>query len=73
MDTTHVAFSDDSAGPDDRYKSLALFSLRAAKRESFRSELVQILERANISSEFKWAKLRKDRYEQAASEIIEFS
>lgn len=72
MKTTHVAFSDDSAGPEDRYKSLALVTLPRSELLIFRRELEEKLENAGVSSEFKWSDLRNCKYKNVASKFIEF-
>jgi len=73
ISSTHVAFSDDSAGPKDRYKSLALVTLPAKLWSAYRKRLNKILEDANIFSEFKWSKLRNERYRRAAWKLINFA
>ncbi len=69
----YVIYGDESSHTDGRYKSVCLVTLEQANNLNFNNELSAILSESNISSEFKWQKLKDTRYEFAANKMIDFT
>ena len=70
---SHIAFSDDSAHVDGRFKSLAFVSFNYSCYEQIQASLEKILRDSDITSEFKWEKVRTAKYRYAAKSLIDFA
>lgn len=72
MNATHYAFSDDSSHTAGCYHSLSLLSLTKEKLGQLENQVRDLIDDCEISSEFKWKKVRGIKYREAAKKIISF-
>lgn len=70
LDTTHVAYADETHHNTGRYRGVALITLDANKAGYVTDCLRTILFKSSIE-EFKWAKLKSARYRFAAQKIVD--
>src|SRR3989338_7635435 len=71
---SHIAFSDDSGHEDGRFNSLCLITMELSQLDGLKEELVAILKKSGIESEFKWSKLRSNsaKYKFCAERLEDF-
>jgi hypothetical protein len=70
MNTTHIAYSDESYQTASRYRSIAVVTLRATDESAITQSFGEILQESDIS-EFKWEKLRQARERFAAFKMLD--
>ena len=70
MNTTHIAYSDESYQTASRYRSIAVVTLRATDERAITQSFSEILQGSGIS-EFKWEKLRQARERFAALKMLD--
>jgi hypothetical protein len=67
-----IAYSDESNHNDGRYRAISLVTLNYSNALPFNQEVKKINEESNISSEFKWTKLKSARDRFAAIKLMDF-
>jgi hypothetical protein len=69
---SHVCFADESYYLSSRFRSVAVLSMAATKRDHLESRLRALLPQGN-GREFKWEKLRTGDYRNMALALIDFT
>lgn len=69
---THLAYADESAYNDGRYRSIGLITVRSDDAPALVEELLTLLRDSSIT-EFKWENLRGARERFAAKKMLDFT